>query len=271
MKSLLKQTVKWRALYLIMLISTLTYFGVSAFNNYQPSISSDKDDYAPGEIAIISGYGWTQDSIVHVEFKEEPDYPDYHVYDVAVNKDGSWTIKYQVEDRHLGVKFLVTALGKQTGTKATTVFTDAPTLTSISPTTGSTAGGTLVTLTGSGYVSSASSITVKFGDVSVAGTRVNNTTVTAVAPAHTAGTVDVAITVVAPGGGNSGTATLKNAYTYTVPCTTPSTPVVTVVDNCNGTSTLSTTASGSLLWSTGETTSSITVATAGTYTVTTTV
>jgi hypothetical protein len=52
------------------------------------------------------------------------------------------------------------------------------------------------------------------------------------------------------------------------PKTTPSTPVVTVVDNCNGTSTLSTTATGSLLWNTNETTSSITVPSAGTYTVT---
>jgi VCBS repeat-containing protein len=52
------------------------------------------------------------------------------------------------------------------------------------------------------------------------------------------------------------------------PKTTPSTPVITVVDNCNGTSTLSTTATGSLLWSTNATTSSITVSSAGTYTVT---
>ena len=50
----------------------------------------------------------------------------------------------------------------------------------------------------------------------------------------------------------------------------PSTPVVTVMNNC-GSSTLSTTAAGSLLWSTGETTSSITVSTTGNYTVTQTV
>jgi hypothetical protein len=53
--------------------------------------------------------------------------------------------------------------------------------------------------------------------------------------------------------------------------TTPSTPSVNVVNNCNGTSTLSTTASGTLLWSTTETTSSINVNSAGTYTLTQTV
>ena len=54
------------------------------------------------------------------------------------------------------------------------------------------------------------------------------------------------------------------------PIASPSTPVVNVENNY-GNSVLSTTASGSLLWNTGETTSSITVTTAGTYTVTQTV
>ena len=53
------------------------------------------------------------------------------------------------------------------------------------------------------------------------------------------------------------------------PMAIPSAPIVTVTDGC-GSSTLSATGSN-LLWSTGETTSSITVATAGTYTVTQTV
>ncbi|MFC0078248.1 hypothetical protein ACFFLS_14450, partial [Flavobacterium procerum] len=89
-------------------------------------------------------------------------------------------------------------------------------------------------------------------------------------------------------GASTSSITVSAAGTYTVtatvnsctsaagsgtaaPKTTPSAPVVTVVDNCNGTSTLSTTASGTLLWNTGASTSSITVSVAGTYTVTTTV
>lgn len=51
----------------------------------------------------------------------------------------------------------------------------------------------------------------------------------------------------------------------------PAAPVVTVVDNCNGTSTLSTAATGILLWNTGASIASIIVNTAGTYTVTATV
>ncbi|WP_190300363.1 MBG domain-containing protein [Rufibacter hautae] len=89
-----------------------------------PTVTSDKLDYAPGEIAHITGSGWTLDQQVHVEFKEEPDFPDYHVYDVVVDANGNWKIDYQVEERHLGVKFTVTAKGSQSGTSATTVFTD---------------------------------------------------------------------------------------------------------------------------------------------------
>src|SRR5437660_1761023 len=70
-----------------------------------PTVTSDKLDYAPGEVAHITGTGWTLDQSVHVEFKETPDYPDYHIYDIAVNADGTWQIDYQVELRHLGVTF----------------------------------------------------------------------------------------------------------------------------------------------------------------------
>jgi subtilisin-like proprotein convertase family protein len=55
----------------------------------------------------------------------------------------------------------------------------------------------------------------------------------------------------------------------TPPCTVPSTPIVTVSNNC-GNSVL-TTSGTSLLWSTGATTPSITVSAAGSYTVTQTV
>ena len=67
----------------------------------------------------------------------------------------------------------------------------------------------------------------------------------------------------------SGVCTSANSNVVTITVNAiPSAPVVTVVDNCNGTSTLSTTATGTLLWSTTETTSPITVSTADTYTVT---
>ncbi|MCB2378536.1 YDG domain-containing protein [Hymenobacter sp. BT635] len=102
---------------------------------YTPTVSSDKDDYSPGQVAHITGAGWIQDQLVHVEFQEEPDYPDFHSYDVAVDAAGRWQIDYNIEQRHLGVRFTVTAVGQTTGTRAQTVFTDGPglALTILSP------------------------------------------------------------------------------------------------------------------------------------------
>lgn len=68
----------------------------------------------------------------------------------------------------------------------------------------------------------------------------------------------------------SGSTSVPASATAT-PKAVPITPVVNVVNNCDGTSTLSTTASGALLWSTAETTSTIIVNSAGTYTVTVTI
>lgn len=89
----------------------------------EPTVTSDRDSYAPGEVAHLTGSGWKLDQLVHVEFKEEPDYADFKIYDVNVDSRGNWRIDYQVEQRHLGVGFTVTAVGKTTAYKAKTIFT----------------------------------------------------------------------------------------------------------------------------------------------------
>lgn len=80
------------------------------------------------------------------------------------------------------------------------------TLTNVSPNSGSASGGTGVTLTGTGLTGTTS---VTFGGVAATAVNVvNSTTVTAVAPAHAVGAVDVVVTT--PAGG----ATLTNGYTF---------------------------------------------------------
>ena len=68
----------------------------------------------------------------------------------------------------------------------------APTVTGLSPTSGSTAGGTTVTITGTNF----SGVTgVKFGTVAGTGVVDNSTTsITVTSPAESAGTVDVTVT-----------------------------------------------------------------------------
>jgi hypothetical protein len=71
-----------------------------------------------------------------------------------------------------------------------------PTVSAVSPSSGATAGGTRITITGSGFHSDA---TVSVGgSAATAVTVVSGTQITATTPAHAAGTVDVQVTT--PGG-----------------------------------------------------------------------
>jgi len=98
----------------------------------------------------------------------------------------------------------------------TTTPNTAPLISSVSPTSGPAAGGTTVTISGTGFAVGA---TVSFGGT--AATNVNvvgSTTITAVTPAHASGAVNVVVTN--PGGQN---ATSTNGYSYaTAPAPTVS-------------------------------------------------
>ena len=93
----------------------------------------------------------------------------------------------------------------------------APTVTSITPTTGSTVGGTSVTITGTGFSSGA---TVSIGSSCSSITVVSATSITCTTGSSTAGAKNVVVT-------NSDTqsGTLTSGFTYQAPDTTP--PVIT--------------------------------------------
>lgn len=92
----------------------------------------------------------------------------------------------------------------------TTPPTSAPTLTSISPTSGPTTGGTQVTFNGTSFVSGA---TITIGGTSMTGvTFVSATQLRATTPAGTAGAKTVVVR-----NPNGQTATLSNAFTYNAP------------------------------------------------------
>jgi len=95
-----------------------------------------------------------------------------------------------------------------------------PTVSSVSPNNGSTAGGTSVTITGTNFAAGA---TVTFGSAAATNVMVvNSTTITAVAPAGSAGAVTVTVTVI----GQSGS--LASGFTYII------TNVVTPPSNFSG-------------------------------------
>src|SRR5581483_711212 len=82
-----------------------------------------------------------------------------------------------------------------------------PLVTSVTPTSGPTSGGTAITISGSNFLAGAT-VTVG-GTAATAVSVVNGTTITATTAAHAAGAVDV--TVINPDGQSS---TLAGAYTY---------------------------------------------------------
>ncbi|MBI3650153.1 MAG: IPT/TIG domain-containing protein [Acidobacteria bacterium] len=94
----------------------------------------------------------------------------------------------------------------------------APTVSSISPSSGPLGGGTSVTITGNGFLSGA---TVTFGGAGATGvTVVSSTAITATTPAHTAGAVNVVVTNT-----DTQSGTLTNGYTYnTAPSVTAISP-----------------------------------------------
>ncbi len=91
----------------------------------------------------------------------------------------------------------------------------APTITSIAPSSGTTAGGTSVVITGTDLTGA----TVNFGSTAATSVVVNSATqVTAVSPAGSAGAVDVSVTT------SAGTATLSGAFTYVAAQQQPAAP-----------------------------------------------
>jgi len=88
-----------------------------------------------------------------------------------------------------------------------------PTVTAVSPNSGSTAGGTSVTITGTGFVATPS---VTFGGANAtAEVLVSSTTLTATAPAHAAGLVNVVVT-----NPDAQSGTLTNGFAYLPPPST---------------------------------------------------
>ncbi len=57
------------------------------------TVKTDKDDYAPGEPALITGTGWAPNSTVTLLFQEDPAvHPDYTRVDVPTDGDGNFSV-----------------------------------------------------------------------------------------------------------------------------------------------------------------------------------
>ena len=143
----------------------------------------------------------------------------------------SITVESPAEVSAATVNVVVTTVGGKSAVSSADDFTyvAAPTVTKVAPVEGPVAGGTKVTITGTHFTGAKE---VKFGSVSATNVVVvSSTSITATAPAGTAGPVDVTVTTV---GGTSATSGADH-YTY-IPA-----PSVTKVEPHEGPTTGATT------------------------------
>lgn len=165
-------------------------------------VSPNSGNVAGGTSVIITGTGFTGSTGVF--------FGEVAATSFTVNSDTSITATSPANPAGT-VDVTVNTFGGFSATSASDHFTytvPAPTVTGVTPTSGSTAGGTGVTITGT-HFTGASAVT--FGTVAASGfSVVNDTTITATSPSEAAGTID--ITVTTPGG-TSGTGSADH-FTY---------------------------------------------------------
>ena len=143
---------------------------------------------------------------------------------VSVNAGGTQlTVKSPAGTSGASVNVRVVTTGGESPAVTGDLFTYGPTLTSISPASGSTAGGTQVTITGAGFVTVTS---VKFGTTTAASFSVKSATqLVATSPAHAAGTVAISVTTTA----GTTPATSADIFKFIVPV-----PVVAAISPTSG-------------------------------------
>ena len=173
----------------------------SAYANGSPTITSISPNQGPvagGTSVTITGTNLTGTTGVT--------FGGSSATNVTVNSSTSVTVTTPAKTAGAVDVTLSTSVGSVTSSGAYT-YLSSPTISSISPNTGALAGGTTVTISGTGFASGA---TVKFGSSNAASVTVNSSTqITAVTPSGSAGTVNIVITNT-----DTGTVTATSAFTY---------------------------------------------------------
>ena len=91
--------------------------GVADAEHYHfATIKTDKDDYAPGEPAVITGSGWRSDEEVTLLFQEDPAVHADYTFTVMADGEGNiyWD-QWAPEEHDLHVRFYLMARVRCTG------------------------------------------------------------------------------------------------------------------------------------------------------------
>ncbi|MFG3137221.1 IPT/TIG domain-containing protein [Streptomyces sp. NPDC048211] len=160
------------------------------------SLGPDSGPTAGGNTVDINGYGLS--TAGNVTFGSNSATP-------TVVSDSQLSVVVPSGSSSGSVDVTVATTGGTTA-PLTYTYVDAPTLVSLTPASGSASGGTSVTVNGTGLTSTTD---VTFGGTTASFAVLNNTTLVAVTPPGTAGSVDVVVTT------KGGSATVSDGFTYT--------------------------------------------------------
>jgi uncharacterized repeat protein (TIGR01451 family) len=90
------------------------------------SITTDKDDYAPGDTVWFTGAGWQAGDTLDIVLTDDPQTHEPHTWLVPVDAGGGFRDStYVVDVGDVGVTFTLIATSRVTGQSLTVMFTDA--------------------------------------------------------------------------------------------------------------------------------------------------
>src|SRR5688500_456898 len=98
------------------------------------TITTDKDDYAPGDTVRFTGSGWPANDTLDITLDAAPTTHPPHTWRVAVRADGTFRAStYIVDIGELGVTLTLTAVSRSTGKSPAVQFTDGTARIDIAP------------------------------------------------------------------------------------------------------------------------------------------
>jgi hypothetical protein len=92
-----------------------------------PMVKTDKEDYQPGDTAIITGSGFQYGETVNLSIEEIPDLDADSPIPLQTTADanGHFTISFPIDEADLNIRFYLSATGATSGLTAGKTFTDA--------------------------------------------------------------------------------------------------------------------------------------------------
>lgn len=108
-----------------------TLMSTMSLSSSAATVTTDKTDYQPGDIVIITGTNWLPGETVQLRLHRDNDTPDTLLSAVADQDGNISNSEYVVQESDLNVAFLLTAVGQTSGYTAQTTFTDSRSIFSV--------------------------------------------------------------------------------------------------------------------------------------------